>query len=97
MSPHIILRQREILQFNKERRSKTIVMLPMLHTIRIPIRAQNVDVQMVHTRVRVDPDLDFFVPLPSSRHILRFINLDLAVQHFLAGYILLGEFAISPL
>ncbi len=41
--PLVILRQRKVRQINKELRRKTIVMLAMLHTIRISISTEDMD------------------------------------------------------
>lgn len=57
--------QREVLQRHHEPRRETVVVLPMLHALAVPIPAEDVDVQMVHAWHSVHACYDLLFPVTS--------------------------------
>lgn len=67
VSPHIRLRQRQVIQWNEEWRGEAVVMFPVLQTRAVAVFRNDVDVQMIHRRVGVHSDHDLCFPIPPSR------------------------------
>lgn len=68
MPPLIPLSQWEFLHINQKRRRKAIIMFPMPHTLAMPIPRQNMHVQMIHRRPRMNPRNDLGIPITTVRH-----------------------------
>lgn len=93
MSPAIVRRERKVLNVDEKRRGKAIIVLPMLQPIAVPIHGNNMDVQMVHGRARVDATHQLALPVPPLRELIwwRF-----STQRLLPRPVLLGISPISP-
>ena len=60
----ILLRQREVLQLDKERSRERVIVLSMTDTCRMHISANDVNVQMIHRGHRMDANFNLRLPVP---------------------------------
>ena len=71
MSSHIIFRKREIIQAHKKRRSEAIIMLSMLQSLTIPVHRHDMNMQVVHGRMCVDPTHDILLPVSPRGQLIQ--------------------------
>lgn len=64
MPSYIVLCERKVVNVNKEGCREAIVMLLMFQARTIPVHGYDMDMQMVHGRIRVDPTHDLTIPIP---------------------------------
>lgn len=71
MSSHVILFKREIIEVHKERRSEAIIVLPMLQSLTIPVHRHDMNMQVVHGRMRMNPTHDILLPVSPRRQLIQ--------------------------